>query len=152
MLVSHANCLLVVATCVEETVGAVDGVIELNTSMKNFSEALLISSMAEAMGIDSNRIVVVDIEGSCSFRKFAKYGDLTGSYRFVDISPPFCPECTTIDLRANNYTIPATTTYYSCRGFEIPVTGDQIIKIEPLKDNTLVLHHMVRCRVMHVLF
>jgi len=71
MPVHLVNCLLVVATCVEDTVGAVDGIIEFNTTMKNFSEALFISSMAEAMGIDSNRIIVVDIEGSYSFRKLA---------------------------------------------------------------------------------
>jgi hypothetical protein len=110
------------STCFQDTTGAIEGVIELNTSMKNFSEALFVTSMAEIMGINANRVVVVEIE---------------------DISPPFCPDCTAIELVASNYSIPATPTYYSCRGFEVPVTHDRIIKIEPIKDNTLVLHHML---------
>ena len=51
------------ATCFQDTTGAIEGVIELNTSMKNFSEALFVTSMAEIMGINANRVVVVEIEG-----------------------------------------------------------------------------------------
>jgi len=64
--------------------------------------------------------------------------------KIEEIEDPFCPQCLTVDIRFPNYLIPAEVTTYVSFGLKLPVDAVRhIIRIEPLIDNALMLHHIL---------
>lgn len=76
------------------------------------------------------------------------------SIQFLAIKPPVCPTCTQAEFEIPNYLIPQAETTYECYSFVMPNDTDRrnfvksanlldIIRIEPIINNSLILHHIV---------
>jgi len=97
--------------------------MEVDSRLYDFNSDQFITDLANDMGISPNRIVITDIQ---------------------EIEDQFCPECLVYEIRFPNYLIPSDVTTYVSYGLSMPV--DQIrhvIRIEPIIDNKLMLHHSI---------
>jgi hypothetical protein len=97
--------------------------IEVDTRLYGFDSNQFIASLAADMGVAPNRIVITNIQ---------------------EIEDQFCPQCVVYDIRFPNYLIPSEVTTYVSYGAMLPVDKKRhIIRIEPLIDNKLMLHHSI---------
>jgi hypothetical protein len=95
----------------------------LDTTLALFNRDQFISAIAADMQISPFRVVITAIQ---------------------EIEDEFCPECVKAEVVFPNYLIPAQVTTYVTFGLKLPTDAYRhIIRIEPIIDNDLMLHHIV---------